>query len=175
MKTFIFMTLSLDGFIARKDDEVPFIGDSEWKHYCEVARTADALVVGRKTYDVMLEAGDLDDIGTDPYMAILTQDPASKSTENPKHIYTSAPLEEVIQTLSEKGVETVMIGGGAQTNTAFLQAGCVDEVWVDICPHILGQGIPFIHDQLLEMNLTLIEKKPLGESGLSLRYACNNK
>ena len=51
---------SLDNFIARKD------GGSDWLHWSsEVAaisarfmKTVDVLVMGRKTYEVMLAAGD---------------------------------------------------------------------------------------------------------------------
>lgn len=170
MKTFIFMNVTVDGFIAQKDDDVPFIVESQWDRYTAIAKAADAMIVGRRTYDAMAQGDDLEDIG-DKALIVMTKKPLP--TQGNIRFTDTSP-SQIIAMLESEGHDTVMLSGGAQANTAFLKAGCVDEVWIDLCPHLLGDGIAFA-DQRLGIDLTLLAATPQEDDVTLLQYAVQNQ
>ena len=60
--------------------------------------------------------------------------------------------------LGQKGIDSLLLEGGSCLNAAFLQAGCVDEVYAFIAPKIIGgtqskspiggQGIELMKDAI---------------------------
>ena len=60
--------------------------------------------------------------------------------------------------LGQKGIDSLLLEGGATLNAAFLEAGCVDEVYAFIAPKIIGgehskspvggQGIELMKDAI---------------------------
>ena len=63
------------------------------------------------------------------------------------------------------------MGGGSQTNTLFLEAGLVDEIWLTIEPVIFGSGIDlFTH--ALDLKAKLVHYETLNDTGsVHLRYS----
>ena len=57
MRGSVFIGTSLDGFIARSDGSLDFLssGGDEPHGFEEFIASVDALVMGRKTYDIVLE------------------------------------------------------------------------------------------------------------------------
>ncbi|MEZ4485196.1 MAG: RibD family protein [Syntrophotaleaceae bacterium] len=47
-------------------------------------------------------------------------------------------LRDLLQQLGRRGVQSILLEGGAQLNAAFLQAGLVDRMMVFIAPKVLG-------------------------------------
>ena len=56
MKGSVFVGVSVDGFLARRDDRFDFLpeGGGEEHGYAEFMASVDALVIGRRTYEVVL-------------------------------------------------------------------------------------------------------------------------
>jgi riboflavin-specific deaminase-like protein len=52
-----------------------------------------------------------------------------------------APLD-IVHALSERGFRRILIEGGAQTVSAFVQAGCLDRLHIMVAPFVLGSGCP---------------------------------
>jgi dihydrofolate reductase len=59
MKASVFIATSLDGFIARANDDLDWLpsGGGEPHGYDEFIATVDALVIGRRTFDKVLTFG----------------------------------------------------------------------------------------------------------------------
>jgi 5-amino-6-(5-phosphoribosylamino)uracil reductase len=78
-------------------------------------------------------------------------------------------LRHLLADLATRGVRRLMVEGGSATNTAFLTAGLVDELYLMIAPFFVAQpGAPrfvkdgtFPHDASHRM--TLIEARPIGD------------
>jgi diaminohydroxyphosphoribosylaminopyrimidine deaminase/5-amino-6-(5-phosphoribosylamino)uracil reductase len=51
-------------------------------------------------------------------------------------------LPEVLRALAERGLQSVLVEGGAAVNGAFVAAGLVDDVAFFIAPKVFGAGIP---------------------------------
>ncbi len=56
-------------------------------------------------------------------------------------------LGALLNRLGERGVRRLVVEGGGEVNFAFFKAGLVDEVFVTVCPYILGgRGAPTLAD-----------------------------
>ena len=47
-------------------------------------------------------------------------------------------INDLMTKLGSKGIDSLLLEGGGTLNAAFLEAGCVDEVWAFIAPKIIG-------------------------------------
>jgi len=60
-KLVLYISMSLDGFIATKDNKLDFLSIVEQKNedygYFEFLKTVDTIIIGRKTYDKVIEMG----------------------------------------------------------------------------------------------------------------------
>lgn len=52
--------------------------------------------------------------------------------------------ERILKTLPEHGLLSVLIEGGSDVLSSFMQSGLVDEIWIVIAPSVIGHGLsPF--------------------------------
>jgi 5-amino-6-(5-phosphoribosylamino)uracil reductase/diaminohydroxyphosphoribosylaminopyrimidine deaminase/5-amino-6-(5-phosphoribosylamino)uracil reductase len=56
------------------------------------------------------------------------------------------PLDDLLATLAERGVRSLMVEGGARIITALLRSRLVDRLVVTVAPKLLGVGIEAIGD-----------------------------
>ena len=74
-------------------------------------------------------------------------------------------INDLMIKLGQKGIDSLLLEGGATLNAAFLQAGCVDEVYAFIAPKIIGgehskspvggQGIELMKDAITFQNVEI--------------------
>lgn len=149
-KVKLYIAASLDGYIARSD------GDLEWltEHsnpdeldygYEEFYSTIDAVVMGRATYESILEMG-----GEWPYKDkvsyIATRQESLKSILENLH-FTTEKMEELVASLQgEKGKDIWLVGGGELVAT-FLEHNLINTMIITYIPIILGSGIPLFQTQ----------------------------
>jgi dihydrofolate reductase len=104
-----------------------------------VLEMTGALVVGRKLYDYTSGWG-----GRHPMdlpVVVLTHDPPSDDTES--FAFVTDGIEAAIAKARElAGDKVVGLNGGMIASQA-LDAGLLDEIWVDLVPVLLGEGTPF--------------------------------
>ena len=55
-------------------------------------------------------------------------------SENKNHV----DINDLMSKLGAMGIDSLLLEGGGTLNAAFLEAGCVDEVWAFIAPKIIG-------------------------------------
>jgi diaminohydroxyphosphoribosylaminopyrimidine deaminase/5-amino-6-(5-phosphoribosylamino)uracil reductase len=131
----IYMGMSIDGQIARNNDETPW-SDESWESFNTHVNNSDLLVIGRKTYDIMVDEGSIEDIKIP--VCVLT----SSNIEN-INANTSSSVDGVVKYAEENNWSNIIIAGGGKTNAAFLKASIVDRMIVDIEPVVLGKSKPF--------------------------------
>ncbi len=164
----VFIAVSLDGFIARPDGGIEWLGpfESEEHGYGAFFAGVDALVIGRGTYDTVLG------FPSWPYggkrVIVCTSRPA-----NPAHgeELWSGPPRALAERLDREGVRRVYLDGGALIRS-FLREGLpVDELTINVVPLILGAGRPLFASGLPELPLRLLEAKSYPSGLVQLRYA----
>ena len=137
----MFIAASLDGFIARSDGAIDWLGavEREGEDYGFAAffASVDALVMGRKTYETAL--------GFDPWpyagvrCVVMTGDTARA----PRHgeEFVAGDLAALLARLGAEGVKRVYVDGGTVIAQA-LKARLVDDMTVSVIPVLLGAGPP---------------------------------
>lgn len=141
MRASVFVGVSLDGFIARRDGALDFLpADPEPHGYDEFIASVDALVMGRNTFETVLSFGGWH-YGAKPVFVL-----SSRPLEIPAfpgavvEQLSGAPAEIVAQ-LSARGIEHVYVDGGI-TIQRFLEAGLIQRLIVTRVPVLIGDGIP---------------------------------
>src|SRR5258708_22530345 len=151
MMVSVFVGTSVDGFIARPNGNFDFLpeGGGEPHGYNEFMGSVDALVIGRKTFEVVLalpewpygdkrvvvlssQALDFSTIGRSPARAGVVEHQVEQMT---------GPPAEIIAKLAASGVKHIYVDGGI-TVQAFLRAGLIQRLTITRVPVLIGEGIP---------------------------------
>ena len=148
LKTSVYIATSLDGFIARENGDIDWLGVSEEGKqdpaedygYAAFFATVDALVMGRGTYEKVLT------FGAWPYGATPVVVMSSRRLEIPEHLATTveattATPATVVDQLASRRLGHAYIDGG-RTIQSFLAAGLLDRLIVTRIPVLLGSGKP---------------------------------
>ena len=77
---------------------------------------------------------------------------------------------EIVAQLAGRGFTSAVLGGGARTNAAFLQAGMVDELMLTVEPKVFGVGLNFSEGTELDLNLELLSAESIGDNAVQLHY-----
>ena len=148
MKASVYIATTLDGFIARDNGELDWLpgGDGaadlsgEDYGYAAFMETVDVIVMGRKTYEMVLSFGQW------PYGAtrvvVLSNTLPQVDPSLPDTVKTSdLGVVELYRQLAASGVQHIYVDGG-KTIQGFLGAGLIDEITVTSIPVLIGSGIP---------------------------------
>jgi dihydrofolate reductase len=167
-KISLFIAMSLDGYIAKPNDDLSFLKrvekEGEDYGYAEFTKTIDTLIIGRKTYDYVLKEigpSHYDNGQRDVYVITRTKRPQVGRT----NFYTGNITELVKQLKSEKG-KHIYCDGGAEVINELLKHDLVDEFTISVIPVLLGNGTRLFKDGRPEQTLELIEVKTF-ETGLT--------
>ena len=142
MKASVFCGTSLDGFIARPDDALDFLeaGGSEEHGFTEFLASVDAVVMGRRAFEVVLT------FGSWPYGAKPVVVLSSRPLDIPA--FPDAVIEqmagepaEIVSRLAARGVGHIYVDGGV-TIQRFLEAGLIQRLVITRVPVLIGSGIP---------------------------------
>ncbi|GAC1411921.1 MAG: dihydrofolate reductase family protein [Gemmatimonadaceae bacterium] len=142
MQASVFIATSLDGFIAREDGALDWLpaNGGEPHGYDEFIATIDAVVIGRNSFEKVLE------FDAWPYgkkrVVVLTTRPSEVVTPDGAVLEVMAGTpREIVTRLGERGMKHLYIDGGV-TIQRFLEAGLIQRVIITRIPVLLGSGIP---------------------------------
>jgi dihydrofolate reductase len=142
MTASVFVGTSLDGFIARRNDDLDFLppGGGEPHGYDEFMATVDAIVIGRKTFEKVLTMGPW------PYgrkrVVVLSSRPLDLSAAVGGVVEQMAgPPAEIVSQLAASGARHLYIDGGV-TIQRFLRAGLIQRLIITRVPVLIGEGVP---------------------------------
>ncbi|MFA6215203.1 MAG: dihydrofolate reductase family protein [Patescibacteria group bacterium] len=168
MKLILMMAVTADGIIAKtKNQNADWTTKADKKVFIEETKKSGAIIMGDTTFEAMGKKalpGRLN--------LILSLEPQKyQALEKPGELeFLKATPAEVVVYLETKGYQTAILGGGARTNSFFLKAGLVDEIWLTVEPKIFGVGINFTEGEDLDLNLELIQTSEIGDNAVQLRY-----
>jgi len=132
---------SLDGFIAGPKGEFDWIIQDPTIDFGEIFAGFDTLVMGRRSYELMLREGRSPrEFGMNVFVASTTLDPARHHDVN----IVAADLARIVAGLKDASGKDIWLFGGGTTFRSLLDAGLVDRVDVSIIPVLLGGGIPLV-------------------------------
>jgi dihydrofolate reductase len=178
--------ISLDGFAAGPNGEMDWIrvDDEIFDVVSKVTDEADAAIFGRITYQMMegywptaadQPGASKHDIEHAQWLNDALKIVASRTLKttnwNNSRIIPARIEDEIKKLKQQPGKNLVVIGSLAIVQT-LLQTALVDELWININPVILGNGVPlFFKDTGNRINLELITEKKFKCGVVGLHYA----
>jgi dihydrofolate reductase len=157
-------SMSLDGYIAgpsesgfehlfkwygNGDIEVPTtkpemtlrMTEENAEHWRVVADMAGALIVGRKLFDFTNGWDGEHPLGTP--VVVLTHNPPADWPADTPFAFVTEGIEAAVEKARELAGDKVVGVNGGSIASQCLEAGLLDEIWVDLVPVLLGDGTPF--------------------------------
>ena len=133
--------MSVDGFLARPDHALDFLdaGGQEPHGFEEFYASVDVVVIGRKTFEVVLTFGQWF-YGEKP-VVVLSSRPLDFSSIKGVVEQMSGEPAEIVKQLESRGFKHSYVDGGLTTQR-FLAAGCINRMVITRVPVLIGSGIP---------------------------------
>ncbi len=155
MRTSVFVGASLDGFIAREDGSLDFLGPDEPEDhaYEEFIRSVDVVVIGRKTFETVL-AFDEWPYGGRLVIVLSTTLKGADVPAGARCEFSHRTPREIIDDLASRGLKHAYIDGGV-TIQSFLREGLIDDIAVSHAPVLIGKGVPLFGQLPRDLRLEL--------------------
>ena len=141
MKTTYYVASSLDGFIAKEDGDVSWLETldipMEDTGYNEFYSTVDALVMGRKTYEMIVSFGEWP-YGDKPVWV------CSKNIIKPIegcNLQAGSTPEEAYNAANQQNIKHLWLVGGGSLASSFIKSKLLTNISLSLMPIILGNGV----------------------------------
>lgn len=155
----VFMAMSLDGFVARKDHTLDWLEkqqtEGEEHGYDDFMASVDGLVMGSGSFNTVLT------FESWPYekpvivmSQSLTENDVPPELKGKVEISRLSP-SELMLSLSQRGWSRAYIDGGRLVQS-FIKHGLVEDMTVTIVPILIGDGLRLFGplDRDIDLNLT---------------------
>jgi len=167
-KLSLFIAVSLDGYIAKPNDDLSFLRlvekEGEDYGYAEFTANIDTIIIGRKTYDYVLKeigSSHYDNGKRDVFVITRTSRPSTGRTT-----FYTGNLTELVQQLKSDSGKNIYCDGGAEIINELLQYDLIDEFIVSVIPILLGNGTRLFKDGRPEQQLQLVSSETF-DTGLT--------
>jgi dihydrofolate reductase len=171
-KLSLFIATSLDGYIAKPNDDLSFLKlvekEGEDYGYAKFTSTIDTIIIGRKTYDYVLK-----EIGSSHYDNGERDVYVMTATERPNvgriRFYNGQLTELVHKLKSEKG-KTIYCDGGAEIINELMKNDLIDEFIISVIPILVGNGTRLFKDGRPEQRLEFLMAETFDTGLVQLHY-----
>jgi dihydrofolate reductase len=145
---------SVDNFIARPDDAVDWLmwSDEVSAVVTDFWKTIDTVLMGRKTYDVAVRAGQGSGY---PKVKTYVFSRTLEEKSGPRLTITKEDPASFVRRLREQPGKDICVMGGGELALSLFEAGVIDEVGLNIHPVLLGRGIPLFHEMTRQIDMEL--------------------
>ena len=168
-KVILYIAMSLDGYIAKPNDDLSFLSIvekvGEDYGYSELLSQVDTIILGRKTYDWVMQVGELSYKDKNVYIITKTFRP-----NKGKIVFYSGNLMELIHNLKIQNEKNILCEGGAEIVNELLRKDLIDERIISIIPILVGKGIRLFDENRPEQKLKLISVKTFETGLIQLHY-----
>jgi dihydrofolate reductase len=165
MKVILYMATTINGFIAKENDDTSFVSKRDWKSFLAMVKKMGHVVIGRRTYEVTSPS---EFVKSSLYVVVTHKKDLRKKTQ--KIIFTDKSPKNIVKMLNNMGFRKVLIAGGGNLNSAFMKTKLIDEIYLDVEPFTLGKGIRLFAEADFEAKLKLIGTKKISANEIQLHY-----
>lgn len=161
------MAMTVNGYIAKENDETGFVSDIEWNNFQKIAKDIGNMIVGSRTYKIMVEKEEFNKL-CNVRVVIVSDNTDIKIISNNHSIATSP--QDALTTLEKEGYRSALVAGGATLNSSFMAKNLINEIYLDVEPIAFGKGIKLFKDNDFEAKLKLLSTKKLSDDEIQLHY-----
>lgn len=174
-KVILYISMSLDGFIASKDNSLEFLSMVEQKGedygYSDFVKSVDAVIIGRKTYEKVISMGyEYPHTDKDVYIVTRTEKPPIGTFK-----FYTGNLSQLVNSLKSQTGKNIYCDGGAEIANELIKNDLVDEYIISVIPILLGDGIKLFKDGRPEQKLKLVSTKQFNKGLVQLHYQQTDK
>ena len=147
-KGIVFIAVSLDGYIARKNGDMRWLTDLDPDvghgvphdpgiagDYAGMYKNIDAIVLGRGSYETVVKLKRWPYPGKRVIVLSHNDDIADD------RVSVALSVDQAIELCEQQGAKAVYIDGG-RTIQAFLERDMIDEIHLTRAPVLIGSGLP---------------------------------
>jgi dihydrofolate reductase len=140
----LFIASSLDGYIAKEDEDISWLFSDDDYGYKKFYDSIDTVIMGRKTYEKALKVEEYPFKEKNCYIftkntMFPTTDILQRTTGNNIKIINN--IIDFIKNLVNTEGKNIWLVGGSEIISILMNANMVDEIILSIHPLILGNGI----------------------------------
>ncbi|MEU3504594.1 dihydrofolate reductase family protein [Streptomyces hundungensis] len=166
----VFIGTSLDGFIARPDDDIEWL-TSRGEQAGEMGFSAfldsvDAVIMGRNTYEKVVGFGTESWPYGDRHIGVLS---TTLPEDVDPRVTVYRDMDSLLADLDERGTKHVYPDGGRLIQS-FVRAGRVDRFIISVAPVLIGAGHRLFGEMLQDVPLRLDSVADVGGGFAQLRY-----
>jgi dihydrofolate reductase len=158
---------SLDAYIAGPNGEADWIIADPEIDFGELFSQFDAVLMGRRTFQVVANSGR----GLIPGMRTFVFSRTLRQRDHPKITIVAERPEETLTTLRSQPGKDIWLFGGGSLFRSLAEAKLVDTVEIAVVPILLGGGIPLLPSPTDRIKLRLNAQKVYERGIVSLQYA----
>ncbi|MHA4845377.1 dihydrofolate reductase family protein [Flavitalea antarctica] len=144
-KIILYIAMSLDGYIAGKDDNIDFLSSvdvpGEDYGYLSFQKDIDTLIWGRRTYDKLLSFG-IEFPHKDKKCYVFSR----SRTGSDENVTYFGDLDGLIKELHKQEGKNIYCDGGGELVFELLQRSLIDTLIVSVIPYLVGDGIRLFRD-----------------------------
>lgn len=185
-KLVLFLHTSLDGFVEGPNGEmdigwVSYDSDLE-KHAKEILSTADTVIWGRGTYQMMHSYWP--SVPSNPSASQYERNHAEWIEKTAKIVFSTTlekvewnnsslvkeNVEEEIKNLKQQPGKDMVILGSPRFAHYLMQFDLIDEYKITVSPVLVSSGLPLFQGLKEKVNLKLIENKTFDSGAIGLVY-----
>lgn len=169
MRTVLYMATSITGKTTSGKGDTSWVQDSDIERMDAEMTRCGVIIMGKTTYESFGE--DLP-IGK-ALLVVMTHDKDLLDKNQEGLIITDSTPKEVLNMLKGKGYQEVMLAGGENLNSSFLNENLVNEIRIIVKPLVIGQG-KSLFNVSKNVNLKLLSNTPLANNSIELAYEVTN-
>lgn len=153
-KLLLYIAMSLDGYIAKHDDNIDFLSAVEVPNedygYADHLNNIDTVIWGRRTFDKVksMNSGFLHENKT---VYVISR--SRKGKEG--HVIYHDNVVQLVKTLQDQEGKDIYCDGGAEIILELLKHKLIDRIIVSVIPHLLGEGIRLFKEGAPEQDISL--------------------
>ena len=171
-KLILYISMSLDGFIATEDDDLSWLSvvekEGEDYGYADFLETVDTYIVGRITYEKVLSlTGGVFPQAETLECYILTRQ--ERESENGVSFY-NGDVETLINNLKSVEGKHIYCDGGGQIVNLLMEKDLIDEYIISVIPVMLGSGKRLFSGNTPFVKLKSLPPKSYDSGLLQLHY-----
>lgn len=164
--------MSLDGFLATKDDDLSWLSivekEGEDYGYASFNETVDTYIVGSRTYEKVLSmTGGVFPPADKHKCYIITRQ--ERADENDVTFYNKG-VENLVKELKSKEGKNIFCDGGAMVVKMLMDENLIDEYRISVIPIILGDGKRLFRGETPTINLKALPCKQYDTGVVQLHY-----
>ncbi|CCF13063.1 ribD C-terminal domain protein [Brevibacillus laterosporus GI-9] len=169
----LFIAASLDGFIAKEDDDLQWLFETEGEGdngYLEMYQSIDTTIMGKNTYEYVRKITEVFPYSDKKCYVFSTSEQGSNEYVE----FVNENVVDFTKKLKEQEGANIWMIGGATILDTFMKENLIDEYMITVTPHILGSGIPLFTEKNPQIDLLLQGTKRYGQF-VQLHYKVKHK